>query len=67
METKVVNLATLEEQFYTCSPREAVIAAFAQSRGDWNTADYERKYSDKVTQGKYSVACGDFCVRTFHA
>lgn len=37
-----------------------MIAAFAQSKGDYNTWDYERKYGSLVVEGKVSVACGDF-------
>lgn len=55
----VKNLATRELQIYTCSPREAVIAAYAQSLHDWNTWDYER-YGMLVTEGKFTVTCIDF-------
>jgi hypothetical protein len=46
------------------TPRQAVIAAYAQSRNDWNTWDYEGRYGTLVTEGKRTVACGDFCART---
>jgi hypothetical protein len=70
----VVNLATGEERLYTLSPREAVIAAYAQgTKGDWNSFDYKRKYgkfvspftgaliTTKVYEGRVSVAVGDWC------
>lgn len=58
MAVEVIDLSTGKKQIFTCSPEEAVIAAYAQSRGDFNTWDYEKKYS--VVRGKQTVACGDF-------
>jgi hypothetical protein len=57
----VHNLMTRDLYFYTCSPREAVIAAYAQSLGDWNTWNYEEKYGHMPIEGNYSIAVGDFC------
>lgn len=38
MITEVYNLSTNDApQVYTCTPKEAVIAAYAQSLNDWNT------------------------------
>ena len=45
---------------YSCSPRAAVIAAYAQDLGDWNTWDYEAKYGRCVIEGRWTVFCGDF-------
>lgn len=54
---------------YSCSPREAVIAAYAQHKsknskgawqGDLNTWDYNKKYSSMVEEGKHTFICGDF-------
>jgi hypothetical protein len=45
------------------TPREAVIAAYAQSLGDNNIDGYERNYSKKVKEGTISVSCGDFAAR----
>lgn len=56
----VLNLATGEEQVFSCSPREAVIAAYAQSRGDFNTWDYEERYGAKVVRGRITWGLGDF-------
>ena len=58
----VVNLATQEEQIYTCSPKEAVIAAYAQSLNDWNTWDYNNRYNKMVEEGKLTWLCGNFSV-----
>jgi hypothetical protein len=59
----VVNLATYDEQVYSCSHREAVIAAYAQSKGDFSTWDYEARYGKLVRfsgTGNRTVSCGDF-------
>ncbi len=61
MPVTVVNLANLTEQVYTCSPREAVIAAYAQSLGDYSTWNYEARYGHLAVVGSSTVACGDFC------
>jgi hypothetical protein len=63
MLVTVVNLSNPSDtRHYTCSPREAVIAAHAQSLLDWNTWDYETKYGSLVVTGQHTIACGDFCV-----
>ncbi|OGL47319.1 MAG: hypothetical protein A2W05_09765 [Candidatus Schekmanbacteria bacterium RBG_16_38_10] len=56
----VLNLSNLTEQVYTCSPEEAVIAAYAQSTGDFNTWDYDARYSRLLEWGEHCVLCGDF-------
>jgi hypothetical protein len=60
MSVTVMNLSTGEKQQYTCSPREAVIAAHAQSKNDWNTWDYAKRYGSMVEEGKLTFLCGDF-------
>lgn len=64
----VVNMMTGVMSSYSCSPREAVIAAYAQSVGDMNTWDYSEKYGAKVLEneinGRHYVLCGDCCART---
>lgn len=56
---------------YTCSPKDAVIAAYAQHKsknskgvwqGDFNTWDYKKKYDNLVEEGKHTYLCGDFSV-----
>lgn len=37
-----------EETFVDLSPRNAVIAAFAQDSGDWDSDSYEQKYGSRV-------------------
>ena len=44
----VHNLVTGETAEYTISPRLAVMAAYAQTRGDFSTWEYERKYGKRV-------------------
>lgn len=58
----VMNLKTTEKQVYTCSPRDAVIAAYAQSLSNWNTWDYYKHYSHLVEEGNFTYLCGDFSV-----
>ena len=58
----VVNLMKPEnKQYYSCSPREAVVAAYAQSLHDWNTWDYPSRYDEKVEASNLCFICGDFC------
>ena len=57
----VTNLATLEQRTYCCPPLQAVIAAHAQDRGDFNTWQYEQRYASTATYGKQTVCCGDWC------
>lgn len=57
---RVVNLKTGETRDYSLPATRAVVAAHAQSLGDWNTWNYEQ-YFRLVTQGKSTVACGDWC------
>ena len=58
---KVLNLNTGEEHHYTCSPKTAVIAAWRQSKGDFNTWDYE-KFNDEVKETKHCFCLHDFAV-----
>ena len=56
----VLNLLTGNKQEYSCSPKEAVIAAYAQSLNDWNTWQYVERYNNLIIEGKHSFCCGDF-------
>src|SRR5690606_1611525 len=56
----VLNLATGEELTFFIPAREAVIAAYAQSQGDYNTWDYERRYGALVIRGRLTWGLGDF-------
>ena len=68
MSVIVINLSNPEQKIpYTCTPRQAVIAAYAQNLrhghgtiGDWNTWQYEERYGHLVVQGKHTIACGDW-------
>jgi hypothetical protein len=62
---EVTNLATLEKRTYTCSAAEAVIAAYRQELGDWNTWDYPTPDSCRyLMQGDMDnrtiYLCGDW-------
>lgn len=61
----VLNLATGRETLYTTDPRSAVIAAYAQSRLDFNTWSYQERYAQLVTFGPSgrTVACGNYAAR----
>lgn len=57
----VMHLPTGETQDFTCTPEEAVIAAYAQ--GDhryFNTWNYQKRYGHLVQHGKHVVMCGDY-------
>ena len=57
--TKVWNTETFDEIFYSLPPKEAVVAAHAQSRKDYNTWDYKGKYvALKTKLGNWN--CGKF-------
>lgn len=58
--TEVFNLATSERGTYSCDPHQAVIAAYAQERGDYSTWDYASRYSSLVRTGPRVVVCGDW-------
>ena len=58
----VMNLITQDKQIFTCPPAEAVVAAYAQSSGDFNTWDYDNKYNHLLEYGKHTILCGDFSV-----
>lgn len=59
MKTIVHSLISKEIRVYDLPPRQAVMAAHAQSIGDYNTWDYG-KYEKDVITGKISVACGNY-------
>ena len=59
--TKVLNLGTGKHAKYSLPAKEAVVAAYEQSLGNFNTWQY-KAFADhpKARQGQYSVSCGDF-------
>ena len=56
--TTVMNLATHKLISYSCSPDQAVVAAYAQERNDWNTWDYSTRYGHLLERGEHTVSCG---------
>lgn len=62
MITSVVDLSTGEQTLWGLDPASAVVAAHAQSLGDWNTWGYDRYRSAVVAvSGRIeSVRCGRF-------
>lgn len=60
MSVTVMNLATTEKKVYTCSPEDAVVAAYAQERNDFNTWQYSERYGHKLERGEHTVLCGDW-------
>ena len=56
----VMNLCNREKMVYSCNPRMAVICAYAQSNGNFNTWDYEKIYGKLVEESKTTFLCGDF-------
>lgn len=61
---EVCNLETGQVIVYSCEPREAVISAYAQERNDWNTWDYEKRYSHLVRDTNKAVCCGNWIAIT---
>lgn len=61
MTCEVLNLATGDiRTFVGIQPSQAVIAAYAQSGGDYNTWDYEKNYGAMVRENGLTVAVGNF-------
>lgn len=60
--TRVLNLATGEEQLYTCGAYNAVIAAYAMEHNDFNTWIYNTRYCQLVREGKRTYSCGNWAV-----
>lgn len=66
MTVKPFNLETGEYgDEFSCSPREAVIAAHAQEHDDFNTWEYEERYGQEAVEfttvsGCLVVRCGNW-------
>jgi uncharacterized phage-like protein YoqJ len=43
------------------TPRQAVIAAYAQDKKDWNTWNYD-KYQHIVQETDHIITCGDWSI-----
>jgi hypothetical protein len=59
-KTVVHNIRTRVEHGFALDAREAVIAAYAQEHGDFNTANYEARYGDRVHYSGLSWYLGDW-------
>lgn len=56
MTARVIELGTNNVFTYAgITPYQAVISAYAQSLGDYNTWQYDKKYAPLVKVGKYGV------------
>lgn len=56
----VMDLRTGNKIYYSCSPKDAVLSAYAQDKSDWNTWEYEKKYGHLLEQGNEVIICVDF-------
>jgi len=56
--TKVFHVDSRQEISFSLPPEEAVIAAHAQSKKDYQTWNYKEKY--KAIRAKYGWVCGEF-------
>lgn len=65
MSSRIVSVRDLSsdqfQEYVGLTPRQAVIVAYAQSLGDHNTWNYERRYGHLVREGRVTVSCGDWC------
>jgi len=60
MVTEVIHLGTAEIRVYTLPPREAVIAAYHQARGNYNTWTYPN-LNTPLYEGERTIAAGEWC------
>ena len=59
--TRVLCLKTGKEQWYDLAPARAVIAAFEQAKGNWNTWLYQTDHpSLQFGPSGRTVFCGSF-------
>ena len=57
-----MDLINQKKYVYTCEPRIAVICAYAQSKGDFDTWEYDEKYNHLIEEGPEIYLCGNFGV-----
>lgn len=61
METTwVFNLTTGEERIYSLPPRESVISAYENERGNNNTWEYKNSRAP-IVEGQKTIAAGNWC------
>lgn len=58
--TTVRNTETGATQSYSIGPRRAVMAAYAQSKGDYQTWQYEDRYGHLVKEHQNGYSLGDY-------
>ena len=60
MVYKIDNTGDIvEHAIYSLEPDEAVLAAWRQDQGDYNTWTYD-KFKDHVKKDKFGYICGNF-------
>lgn len=64
MVTEVVNLWSGETREIGLPPQDAVVAAYAQEHGDYDTGGYAEKYNRYVTVATVTVVCGNWSAFT---
>lgn len=58
----VMNLATGEVMSYILPPRKAVVCAYAQSKADYSTWQYDERYDADIEEGELTLTLGDWSV-----
>jgi hypothetical protein len=61
MLTEVVNLWTGERREIGQNALDAVVTAYAQDHGNYDTSTYVEKYKKLVVVATVTVTCGDWC------
>jgi len=56
----VLSLESDKVQIFSLPPKQAVMAAYAQSLGDYNTWEYEQRYGKLPQRATYGWLCGEF-------
>ena len=56
----VVNVDTGEKLEFACTPREAVMAAYAREHHDFEPLGYEARYGGLVKAGQHTVYLGSW-------
>lgn len=65
--TRVLNLDTGQEQWFSIFAQQAVIAAYEQSRGNHNTWTYPHEHPQlRFGPSGRTVSCGSFCAMLEH-
>ena len=63
MKITVGKLNSTEAKVYNCdNSKLAVLTAHAESLGDYDYNNYEKKYKDECFKGRTGYLCGQFIV-----